>query len=113
MAFGQHALQMVEQLDSTQVCYLSEHKGRPRDIILGYLQQHIQEESKVSYQRQVVRQCNAYQKVLTELTKFADEVLSHKRLYSGNHADEIGTLIIDRIQGYQPSYFDSDDDDYY
>ena len=106
MLFGQHALQIVEQLDSTRVCYLPEHQMRPRDIILGYLQQHIQEESKASYECQVVRQRNTYQKVLSELTEFSDEVLTHKGLYTGNHPNEIGPLIIDRIQGYQPSYFE-------
>lgn len=111
MPFGQHALQIFEQLDSTQVCYFPEHQMRPRDIILGYLQQHIQQETKVSYQCQVVRQRKTYQEVLSELTEFGDEILSHKGLYTGNHPNEIGPLIIDRIQGYQPSYFDSDDDD--
>ena len=113
MVFGQHAEQMVDQLDSTRFCFLPEHKKRPRDLIIGFLQQHLQEHGKLMYQHQIERQSMTYQDMLSQLTEFGDNVLEFKRAYPGNHPDEIAPLLIDRIRGYQPSYFYSDDDDLY
>ena len=113
MVFGQHAVQMVDQLDSTRFCFIPEHKGRPRDLIIGYLQQHLREHGKSMYQHQLERQRMTYRDMLSQLTDLGDRVLEFKRAYSGNHHDEIAPLMIDIIHGYQPSYFYSDDDDLY
>ena len=111
MVFGKHAEQMVDQLDSTRFCFIPEHKERPRDLIIGYLQQYLREHGKLMYQHQLERQSMTYRDMLSQLTDLGDHVLAFKRANSGNHPDEIASLMIDRIHGYQPSYFYSDDDD--
>ena len=51
-----------------------------------------------------------YRDMLSQLTDLGNHALAFKRAYSVNHPDEIAPLMIDRIHGYQLSYFYSDDD---